>query len=144
MRIAGSVLALMALALPAAASVGMLSRGAAPSLIAVPVVSSNAHRPDAYGNYGGFKSTTPVPGGDSGRPIPRRPIPGRPVPYSIEDGRAPLGDRDRIKPPYPYQYYGDTSRGNYGCYRYARRGIDTNNRNWLARYRACVEEKASD
>jgi hypothetical protein len=45
----------------------------------------------------------------------------------------------RIKQPYPYSYYSDTDRGNTGCYKYAKRAIDTNNRNWWARYRACTE-----
>ncbi len=46
------------------------------------------------------------------------------------------------KQPYPYPYYNDTSRGNYGCNRYARRAIDTDNANWWARYKACTEVKS--
>lgn len=91
-------------------------------------VSSNAHRPDSSGNYGGLRS---------GRPLPGRPVPGRPVPA------LPLGPlsgerSSALKQPYPYRYYSDTNRSISGCYWMARRAIETNNRNWWLRYRACT------
>jgi len=94
--------------------------------------SSDAHRPDSQGNYGSYKSNRsgrPLPG----RPVPRRPIPERPVPYSTSSKSK------AIKQPYYYRYYQDTDRGNFGCYWMARRAIDTNSRNWWARYRTCSQ-----
>ena len=109
--LAVALVAGLLLATPAAAA-GVPARGAGPSAIAVPAVSSEAHR----GNYGGLKQ-----------------------------GRSALPDRwrsrgaDRLKQPYPYRYYGDTSRSGGSCYWMARRAIETNNRNWWARYLSCPE-----
>ncbi len=50
---------------------------------------------------------------------------------------APKGEAQ--KQPYPSRYYYDTSRGNYGCHRYGKRAIDTDNINWWTRYKACTE-----
>jgi hypothetical protein len=57
-------------------------------------------------------------------------------------GKGPsFGDTARrsnaAKPPYPAEYEGDTSRGNYGCHELGKRAIDTDNDNWWLRYRAC-------
>jgi hypothetical protein len=123
------------LALPEAAFGKPLS-GAPGSSAVVPAASSAAHRSDGLGNYGALRSGRPVPG----RPIPSRPIPGRAIPYRGLPDYGPLkSQREEIKQPYPYHYYEDTDRGNVGCYRLARRAIETNNRNWWARYRACTE-----
>ncbi len=99
------------------------ARAQSPRAATVPVVSSGAHK-GIGGRYGGFKN-----GG----------IPG---PKGLDRGPsfnslAPRGNAR--KQPYPYRYYEDTSRGNYGCQRYAKRAIDTNNENWWLRYRACTE-----
>jgi hypothetical protein len=45
---------------------------------------------------------------------------------------------DSVRQPYPPRFYGDESRGIQGCGWLMRRAIDTNNRNWLQRYRACA------
>lgn len=107
------------LAMSNAASAGVLARGVNAGTMLVPLASSNAHRPGPGGTYGGYK------GGGAGPP---------PLPYG-----STIGRKDRIKPPYPHQYYDDTKRGNYGCHWLAQRAIETNNRNWMTRYRACVE-----
>ena len=66
-------------------------------------------------------------------------IPGAPSPTAwIRDYGDSNTESGRIKQPYPYPYYSDTSRGNDGCYKYAKRAIDTNNRNWWKRYQACT------
>jgi hypothetical protein len=98
----------------------VLSRGASPLSAIVPVVSSNAHR-GVNGRYGGLKSRTPVPA------------------YGNSKGRSLNGESRARKQPYPYRYYYDTSRGNYGCHRYGKRAIDTDNANWWTRYRSCTE-----
>jgi hypothetical protein len=41
------------------------------------------------------------------------------------------------KRPYEYRYYSDTDRSPGSCRRYADRAIETRNRNWWMRYRAC-------
>jgi hypothetical protein len=131
-NLAATVAAVTWLAMPNGASSGVPARGASAAAMLVPVASSNAHRPGIGGAYGGYKGAGGgLKGGrdlsDSGAGPP-------PLPYG-----STIGRKDRIKPPYPYQYYDDTKRGNYGCHWMARRAIDTNNRNWLARYRACTE-----
>jgi hypothetical protein len=85
-----------------------------PGALSTAGVSSNAHRSDRSGAYGGLKSQ-----------------------------RAPLrgaGDvRDNAnKQPYYYRYYNDTDRSPRSCRRYASRAIATKNRNWWTRYRACL------
>jgi hypothetical protein len=103
---------------------------AAPTAVsaAVSPLGSDAHRPDArggyrpdaHGNYGALKGRLP-----STRFSPKFP------------SRAPSDEA--AKQPYPYRYYYDTSRGNYGCHDLAKRAIETNNKNWWLRYRACTE-----
>jgi hypothetical protein len=126
------------LAMPNAASAGALARGVNAGTMLVPVASSNAHRPSVGGTYGGykgagggFKGGAGVNGGGGYRGGSAGPPP---LPYG-----STIGREDRIKPPYPYQYYNDTKRGNYGCHWMAQRAIETNNRNWMTRYRACTE-----
>jgi hypothetical protein len=99
------------LALPAAAVV--LPPVEPSGSVVVPAYSSNAHRSDGAGNYGAYKGRSPSP-----RPAPR-----------IE----PRG----LKEPYPYRYYSDSNRSISGCRWLAQRAIETKNRNWWARYRAC-------
>lgn len=81
-----------------------------------PGVASDAHRPDAYGAYGGYK---------------------------YKYGRAPMrgddGAGSGTKQPYYYRYYSDTDRSPGSCRRYARRAIETKNDNWWTRYRACLK-----
>jgi len=48
-------------------------------------------------------------------------------------------DSDRVRQPYPPRFNGDASRGIKGCRWLMERAIETNNRNWLQRYRACTE-----
>ena len=48
-------------------------------------------------------------------------------------------DSDRVRQPYPPRFYGDVSRGIKGCRWLMERAIETNNRNWLQRYRACTD-----
>jgi hypothetical protein len=81
----------------------------------VPVVSSNAHK-GIGGRYGVYKGLKTGPSVKSVRP----------------KGEA-------RKQPYPSRYYYDTSRGNYGCHRYGKRAIDTDNENWWLRYKSCSE-----
>jgi hypothetical protein len=99
-----------------AAGAGAPPRGAGLSAIVVPTASSDAHRGDYRGNYGGLKQ-------------------GR---TALPD-RSPRGGTDTLKQPYPYRYYGDTNRSGGSCYWMARRAIDTDNRNWWARYLSCPE-----
>ena len=115
---AASAAVLIAMSLPAtagAASATGLVRTVSPTAAIVPVVSSNAHK-GIGGRYGGLKSRTPRPGLGVAKP-----------------------ESSARKQPYPYRYYNDTSRGNYGCHRYGKRAIDTDNKNWWLRYRACAE-----
>jgi len=98
----------------------------------VPAASSNAHRPDAYGNYGGLKRSHTLPSARGrGAPSISPFIPPRKYPDTGEARRQP----------YPYQYYQGTQRGNYGCDWLARRAIDTDNLNWWTRYRSCTRNK---
>lgn len=93
--------------------------------VIVPIASSNAHRPDALGNYGGLKRRPASPSirsRDSLRSAPR-----------IRTHKPPA-----LKQPYPYKYYQGTKRGNYGCDWLARRATNTNNLNWWTRYRSCA------
>ena len=80
-------------------------------------VSSNAHRSDALGNYGGLKRNN--------LPPRARQLPGA----KSED----------LKQPYYYRYYSDTDRSPGSCRRFARRAIITKNSNWWTRYRACLD-----
>jgi hypothetical protein len=113
---AASAVVLIAMSLPATAGAAAAPvRTVSPAAAIIPVVSSNAHK-GIGGRYGGLKSRTPRPG----------------------LGVAKPGSSAR-KQPYPYRYYYDTSRGNYGCHRYGKRAIDTDNKNWWLRYRACAE-----
>ena len=105
-------------------SISGLSRIAvlmAGALIAEPsttfAVSSNAHRPDASGNYGGLKT----------RNLPLR------------GSQVPGAKSDSLKQPYYYRYYSDTDRSPGSCLRFARRAIITKNSNWWTRYRACKD-----
>ncbi len=74
---------------------------------------------------------------DAARAAPQ--LPCRPAPrHTTTPGRK---SRLAVREPssLTYRYYGDTSRGNTGCYWMAKRAIDTNNDNWWQRYRACTE-----
>jgi hypothetical protein len=106
---------------------------------ALPVASQGADtfssRPP--GSLGAYKSF-----GERYRPPPtidERRSSGRITPRSLPG----LEQRDRGKAarrePYPYRYYGDTSRGSYGCHPLGKRAIETGNDNWWNRYRACTE-----
>jgi hypothetical protein len=48
-------------------------------------------------------------------------------------------DSDRVRQPYPPRFYGDVNRSIKGCRWLMERAIETKNRNWLQRYRACTE-----
>ncbi len=100
-------------------SVSMVAGLIAGALIAVSGASfaagSDAHRPDARGNYGGLKS--------------------RNAPLS--SAHVPGAKDDSLKQPYYYRYYSDTDRSPGSCIRFARRAIATKNSNWWTRYRAC-------
>jgi hypothetical protein len=48
-------------------------------------------------------------------------------------------DTGSVKQPYPARYYGDVSRGIQGCRWLMQRGIDTDNPNWVQRYRDCQQ-----
>jgi hypothetical protein len=115
-----------------AASSGVAARDVRAGPMLIPVASSDAHRPGIGGAYGGYKGS----GGGlkGGRAYRDNGLGPPPLPYG-----STIGRKDTIKPPYPHQYYDDTERGNYGCHWMAQRAIDTNNRNWMARYRACTE-----
>jgi hypothetical protein len=121
------------LAMPDPASSGVPARGSRAGAMLIPVASSDAHRPGIGGAYGGYKGAGGgIKGGGSTRYNGVTGPP--PLPYG-----STIGRKDQIKPPYPYQYYDDTKRGNYGCHWMAQRAIETNNRNWMTRYRACVD-----
>jgi hypothetical protein len=107
--------AVLTVAPAGAASAVAPARTFGPATAIVPAASSNAHK-GIGGRYGGLKSLTPRPGLGVARP-----------------------ESSARKQPYPYRFYGDTSRGNYGCHRYGQRAIDTDNKNWWLRYRACTE-----
>lgn len=57
---------------------------------------------------------------------------------ALRAGPSIRNDSDSVRQPYPPRFYGDESRGIQGCGWLMRRAIDTNNRNWLQRYRACA------
>lgn len=114
-----------------AGAVAMRSVGEEPSAkgVIVPVASSNAHRPDALGNYGGLKRRPASPSirtRDNLRP--KSPV--------LRTHEPPA-----LRQPYPSQYYQDTRRGNYGCHWLARRATETNNLNWWTRYRSCSRKR---
>ena len=48
-------------------------------------------------------------------------------------------DTGNVKQPYPARFYGDMSRGIQGCRWLMQRGIDTDNPNWVLRYRGCQQ-----
>ena len=115
--IAAALAAAVLAAAPSSAAFALApARTFAPATAIVPAASSNAHK-GVGGSYGGLKG------------LKSRPSFG---------AQQRLGSGAR-KQPYPYRYYGDTSRGNYGCHRYGQRAIDTDNKNWWLRYRACTE-----
>lgn len=91
------------------------------ALTAVPTASfgasSDAHRPDARGNYGGLKGHN----------------------ASLRGAQVPGAKSDSLKQPYYYRYYTDTDRSPGSCNRFARRAIVTKNSNWWTRYRACKD-----
>ena len=121
-------------ALVSAAGLAANPIGGAPTTTGLPPAASDAHRggaPVGGGAARDFRSNVPQVG---------RPFSGRPIPYRMDrDYGDSNTESGRIKQPYFYPYYSDTDRGNTGCYKYAKRAIDTNNRNWWARYRACTE-----
>jgi len=86
-----------------------------PGALARPGVTSDAHRGDRSGAYGGLKS----------RRAPLR-------------GAGDVRDSEN-KQPYYYRYYSDTDRSPGSCRRFASRAIATKNRNWWTRYRACLD-----
>jgi hypothetical protein len=110
-----AVVAGIVLATSCAASAMTPPRTPSSAAALVPVVSSDAHK-GIGGRYGVYKSLKSRP---SVKPV------------------APKSDAR--KQPYPSRYYGDTSRGNYGCHRYGKRAIDTDNKNWWLRYKACTQ-----
>ena len=57
---------------------------------------------------------------------------------ALRAGPAIRNDSDSVRSPYPPRFYSDESRGIQGCRWLMQRAIDTNNRNWLQRYRACA------
>lgn len=91
------------------------------ALIASPgaplAASSDAHRPDARGNYGALKGHSPP----------------------LRGSQVPGAKSDSLKQPYYYRYYSDTDRSPGSCLRFARRAIATKNSNWWTRYRACKD-----
>jgi len=113
--LAAAVSVVLLVAMSGAASATMLPRGASSIAAVVPVVSSDAHKGigGRYGVYKGLKTGPTV--------------------------KSVAPKSDARKQPYPYRYYGDTSRGNTGCHRYGKRAIDTDNKNWWLRYKACTE-----
>jgi hypothetical protein len=117
--------------------------GGAPTTTGLPPAASGAHLGGSSAG-GGSPGGAPVGSGAARdyRPnVPRvgEPYSGRPVPYRMNrDYGDSNTESKRIKQPYPAEYYYDTSRGNDGCYKYAKRAIDTNNRNWWKRYQACA------
>jgi hypothetical protein len=44
-----------------------------------------------------------------------------------------------VRQPYTPRFFGDVSRGIQGCRWLMQRAIETNNCNWLQRYRACAQ-----
>ncbi len=113
--LAAGLSAIFMLAFSSAASAMVPARAATPAGPVTPVVSSDAHK-GIGGRYGGLKGLKTGPSFKS---------------------VAPKGEAR--KQPYPYRYYYDTSRGNYGCRRYGKRAIDTDNENWWLRYKSCTE-----
>jgi hypothetical protein len=88
--------------------------------------SANGYRPYASGGTAGQRNARMPPIRNA------LPVPLGPRPYAGSKSET-------AKQPYPYRYYGDTSRGNKGCYWMARRAIETDNANWWQRYRGCTE-----
>ena len=58
---------------------------------------------------------------------------------ALRAGPAIRNDSDSVRQPYPPRFYSDESRGIQGCRWLMQRAIDTNNRNWLQRYRGCAQ-----
>ena len=110
-RLAGLSLSVWVAASALAASAATYQR---PGALSTAGVSSDAHRSDRSGAYGGLKSQ-------------RAPL----------RGAGDVRDNDK-KQPYYYRYYSDTDRSTGSCRRYASRAIATKNRNWWTRYRACL------
>jgi len=54
---------------------------------------------------------------------------------SLHDSALHKGS-DGVRQPYPQRFFGDVSRGIKGRQWLIERAIETNNRNWLQRYRA--------
>lgn len=48
-------------------------------------------------------------------------------------------DSDNVRQPYPPRFYSDVGRGIQDCRWLMERAIETNNRNWLQRYRGCAQ-----
>jgi hypothetical protein len=117
-----------------------MSRAASLALalaVAASSIAATAASGDAYSGsgYRAFGSASTAGQRNARMPPVRRalPVPLAPRPYAGSNS---------VKQPYPYRYYGDTSRGNTGCYWMAKRAIDTDNVNWWQRYRACTETGA--
>jgi hypothetical protein len=88
--------------------------------------------------------TINTPNAAAGRALPnsRMPPVRRPLPVPLRPTPYAGSKSESGKQPYPYRYYGDTSRGNAGCYWMAKRAIDTDNATWWQRYRDCAETGA--
>ena len=130
---------LSAAALLSATGLAAAPGGGAPTTTGLPPAASGAHR--GGGSYGGGAPVGSGAARDYRPNVPQvgRPYSGRPIPYRMNrDYGDSNTESGRIKQPYFYPYYSDTSRGNDGCYKYAKRAIDTNNRNWWKRYQACT------
>jgi len=57
---------------------------------------------------------------------------------ALRAGPSIRNDSDSVRQPYPPRFYQDESRGIQSCGWLMRRAIDTNNLNWLQRYRGCA------
>jgi hypothetical protein len=58
---------------------------------------------------------------------------------TLRTAPAMRNDSDSVRPPYPPRFYSDEGRGIQDCRWLMQRAINTNNRNWLQRYRACAQ-----
>jgi hypothetical protein len=116
-----------------AGSLALALAVAAVSIAATPAIG------DAYVSH-----SINTPNAAAGRALPnsRMPPVRRALPVPLRSTPYAGSKSETAKQPYPYRYYGDTSRGNTGCYWMAKRAIDTNNANWWQRYRACTETGA--
>jgi hypothetical protein len=114
--VAALAVAVLASSFTAGVSAMTFVRTVSPATAIMPAASSDAHK-GVGGLYGGLKGRKTGPS------------------FSAQQR---LGNGAR-KQPYPYRYYTDESRGNYGCHRYGKRAIDTDNKNWWLRYQACKE-----